>query len=104
MQQQLRNFINHSNYRVCQRPNQQLFNFDGEVVNFKLWRNKTLDNLTNRSTPKYKNAIARSEANTNQISQANLENTFIDNVNAWEVATALVGFIFDHVDTDLYER
>jgi hypothetical protein len=104
VQQQMRNVMCHSNFRVCQRPNHQLFNFDGKVVNFKLWRNKMLDHLANRSTPTYKSVIAQIEAHTNPILQANLENAYIDNVNAWEVATALDGFIFDHVDTDLYER
>ena len=92
VQQQLRNMMSHSNYRVCQRPNPQLFNFDGQVVNFKSWRNKMLDHLVKRSTPKYKTVIAQIEANANPILQANFEHMFIDNVNAWEVATALDGF------------
>ena len=33
-----------------------------------------------------------------------MENTYIDNANAGEVATALDGFMLDHVDTDLYDR
>ena len=63
-----------------------------------------LDHLANRSTPKYKTAIAQIEANAKTILQATVEHTFIDYVNAWEVATALDGFIFDNIDTDLYER
>ena len=62
-----------------------------------------LDHLANRSTPKYKAVIAQIEASANPMLQAHLETAFIDNVRAWEVATALDGFI-DHVDTNSYER
>ena len=65
----------------------------------KLWLSSRFDR-----PQKYNNVIARIEANTNPILQANSENTFIDDVKAREVATALDVLILDHFDADVYER
>ena len=60
--------------------------------------------MTNRSSTRYRAILKLIEQSPEPIKQQYLEETFIDGVCAWDVAQTMEGFIFDHVDSDMYER
>ena len=92
------------NFKICQKPNQRLFQFDGMMINYKLWRNRMNDHLCNRSSRRYESLLVNIEKTEDSISKVKLMNTTVDGVNAWEVAEELEGFVFDFVCPDLYDR
>ena len=96
--------MTNQNFKICQKPNQRLFVFDGMMINFKLWRNRVKDHLCNRSTRRYESLLDNIEKTRDEITKASLLNSTVDGVNAWEVAEELEGFVFDFVDQHLYER
>ena len=96
--------MTHQNFRICQKPNPRLFTFDGQMVNYKLWRNRIKDHLCNRSTRRYESLLDNIEKSKVEIVKESLHKSTVDGVNAWEVAEELEGFIFDFVNQDLYER
>ena len=81
--------MTNQNFKICQKPNQRLFVFDGMMVNFKLWRNRVKDHLCNRSTRRYESLLDNIEKTREEITKASLLNTTVDGVNAWEVAEEL---------------
>ena len=78
--------MTHQNFKICQKPNPRLFVFDGQMVNYKLWRSRVKDHLCNRSTRRYESLLLNIEKNTGEISKFNLMNSTVEGVNAWEVA------------------
>ena len=49
--------MTNQNFRICQKPNLRLFAFDGQMVNYKLWRKRIKDHLCNRSTRRYESLL-----------------------------------------------
>ena len=96
--------MSQQNYRVCQKPNPRLFVFDGSAQNYPYWRSRMCDHLCNRSTARYKSLLLNIENAKGEITKERLMATSVDGVNAWEVAVAMDGFIFDWVNIDLYNR
>ena len=96
--------MTYQNFRICRKPNQRLFMFDGQLVNFSMWKNRIKDHLCNRSTRRYESLLVNIEKSSGTIFKTTLMNTTVDGVNAWEVAEELEGFIFDSVNQDLYDR
>ena len=92
------------NFRVCQKPNQRLFVFDGMMINYKLWASRMRDHLCNRSTRRYESLLHNIEMSQGEILKDSLLQSTVDGVNSWEVAEELEGFIFDFVNSDLYDR
>ena len=62
------------------------------------------DHLSNRSSTRYRSILSRIEECKEPITKANIENTLIGSMNAWDISQAIEGFIFDHVSVELYER
>ena len=92
------------NFKVCLKPNNRLFVFDGMMVNYKIWASRMQDHLCNRSTRRYESLLRNIEKSQDEILKISLLQSTVDGVNSWEVAEELEGFIFDYVNASLYER
>ena len=85
------------NFRVRQKPNSRLAVFDGNMLNYKIWRSRVKDHLCNRSTRRYESLLESIENSSNPITKTSLLISTVDGVNAREVAEELEGLIFDYV-------
>ena len=91
-------------FKVCLKPNNRLFTFDGSMVNYKIWASRMQDHLCNRSTRRYESLLRNIEKSQDEILKSSLLQSTVDGVNSWEVAEELEGFIFDYVNASLYDR
>ena len=96
--------MTNQNFRICQKPNPRLFVFDGMMLNYKLWASRVRDHLCNRSTRRYESLLRNIEKSPDEISKSSLLVSTVDGVNSWEIAEELEGFLFDFVNTNLYDR
>lgn len=92
------------NFKVCLKPNNRLFTFDGLMVNHKIWASRMRDHLCNISTRRYESLLQNIEKSQDEILKSSLLQSTADGVNKWKVAEELEGFNFDYVNSNLYER